>query len=130
MSFLANPSREATTPDGVLWQVRLVRGNAWRGWPGQRRLLTKRNPIDPANANLSMLLLVYSVPVRLWLWAVYRLQRRTDWRVVVRPGDAQSDREAAHEERHQTKDAAAGRATELVKALRDGRWSPPLRGRS
>ncbi len=86
--------------------------------------------MDPANANLSMLLLAYSVPVRLWLWAVYHLQRRTDWRVVVRLGDAQSDREAAHEERHETKDAAAGRATELTEALRNGRWRPPLREHS
>lgn len=128
VSFLANPSRDAVTPDGARWQVRLVRGNAWRGWPGQRWLLTKRNPVDPVNANMSLTLLVYSLPARLGLWVIYCLQRRTDWCVVVRPGDAESDRDAAHEERHPTKAAAAAQATELVVALREGRWSPPSRG--
>ena len=127
VSFLANPSRDAITPDDVHWRVRLVRGNAWRGWPGQRRLLTKRNPLDPVNANLSMTLLIYSLPIRAALWVVYRLQRRTDWCVIVRPGDAESDREAAHVERLASKAKAAERAMEVVAALREGRWSPDTR---
>ncbi|WP_380163478.1 hypothetical protein [Jannaschia sp. R86511] len=125
VSFLANPSRDAVTPEGALWHVRLVRGNAWRGWPGQRELLQKRIPLDPGGINLRMVLVAYSLPIRGALWAAYRLRQRTDWRVVVRRGEAESDREAAHEERLPTKDAAAARAMELVVALREGHWKPP-----
>ncbi|WP_380169497.1 hypothetical protein [Jannaschia sp. R86511] len=120
VSFLINPTREATAPDGSQWEVRLVRGNAWRGWPGQERLLQLPSPLDPMRSNRRTQLIVHSLPLRGLLWLAYRLQRRTDYRVVVRPFGADSDREAVRDERHPTKEAAAARASEVLHALRQG----------
>lgn len=123
VSFLHNPTREAVSPDGSQWMVRLVRGNAWRGWPAEERLLGLPG-LDPMRSNRRMNLVMYSLPPRAVLWLAYRLQRRTDWRVVVRPFDASSDRAAVLDERHATKAVAASRAGEVLKELRDGTFEP------
>ena len=88
VSFLANPERSATAPDGTAWHIRLVRGNAWPGWSWTRRtenwnLFGSGNDGDLLIVVISALGVLAEGPPTLWRWCVYRFQRRHDWRVLV-----------------------------------------------
>lgn len=118
VSFLANPSREVTASDGSRWLVRLVRGNAWRGWPAEEALRRRAVPLGFDRAQREVTLNFLSSLPRAVLWVAYRVQGRKDWRVVVRAASAFSDREAVQDEWHPTKAAAAARASEVLESLR------------
>ena len=126
VSFLANPERSATAPDGTAWHIRLVRGNAWPGWRWTRRtenwnLFGSGNHGDLLVVVILALVVLAEGPPTLWRWCVYRFQRRRDWRVLVWRGpDALDPRRAVADERCSDKASAAARATELLTSIRAG----------
>ncbi|MFC3686959.1 hypothetical protein [Aquipuribacter hungaricus] len=130
VSFLANPGRSATSPDGATWHIRLVRGNAKQGWPLTRRLdrLNLFNGDWWVFVVWAVVGMVEGLP-QLGRWFLYRVQRRSDWRVLVWRGDEDDVwRAAIVDERYPDKASAAAAAMLLLGSIRAGtgvRLAPP-----
>lgn len=114
VSFLANPERSVTAPDGAEWHVALVRGNKWHGADWDRHPTVPRHPFERPLLNV----LVEGFLIDRVLWLVYRARRRNDWRVVLRSTPHRPLTSAVLDERYEGKDVAARRAAELLLAIR------------
>ena len=116
--FTADPSQIVRAPDGRNWTITIQRGNAWQPWRWFDRFSTGiemgQDTLIGIVVALALPGLLAAPPV-LGRWAVYKLRRRTDWRVTVRPGSHYSGarRGAVLDELHQHKAAATARAEEL-----------------
>jgi hypothetical protein len=116
--FASDHSQIVRASDGRNWTITIQRGNAWQPWPWFE---TFSDSALSAGDTLVGMLLGWSLPVLLagppilGRWLVYKLRRRTDWRVTVRPGSHYSGarRGSVLDELHQHKAAAAARAEEL-----------------
>lgn len=115
VSFLVNPERSATAPDGTQWHIAVVRGNKWRGADWEHHPSFAWNP--SGRTPLTHALIEGYLFDRV-LWLVYKAGRRNDWRVVLRSSPHVPLTSAALDERYEGKEVAAERATELLRVIR------------
>lgn len=115
VSFLANPERSVTAPDGTEWHIAVVRGNKWPGVDWDQHPVFAWNPFGRADISGA---LVQSHLVDAVLWLAYKVQRRSDWRVVLRSSPHVPLTAAVLDERYKGRQVAAQRATELLRTVR------------
>jgi hypothetical protein len=116
--FTSDHSQIVRAPDGRNWTITIQRGNAWQPWPWFEAFSTATQTAGDTLVGTLVLLplpALLAAPAVLGRWVVYKLRRRTDWRVTVRLGSHYSGarRGAVLDELHQHKAAAAARAEEL-----------------
>jgi hypothetical protein len=121
VSFIANPTRSVAAPDGSEWHVAIIRGNKWPGgWDNAPAF--GRHPFERSSSQV----IAEGLVEDFLRWLIYKARRRRDWRVVVRrtPGTALGL--AVFDESYASKELAAERAVEVVRAIRtSGSPTPP-----
>lgn len=115
VSSLANPERSVTSIDGTEWHLAVVRGNKWRGVDWERHPVFGWNPFGRSSIHAA---LVEGLLFDAVLWLAYKVQRRNDWRVVLRPSPRVPLTAAVLDERYQGRQVAAQRAEDLLGTLR------------
>jgi hypothetical protein len=114
ISFEAWPTRLVPTVGEARWTVQIHRAGAWPGWRWLDRL-ENGMWVGSGGFILAVIALTFPLPSMAWRRLRYRITRRSDWDVLVYPGEVPDyrPRDAALIDNLPTKSAAVQRAEYL-----------------